>query len=384
MITTEAWLLDRGPKQGTEPGELRRGSFSFPDITPHEILAEPLYGCWEANMTHALKRFPVDVCRLRCEEQVVLGNSGIVRVLETGGEVSTVEPGDICMLAPFGELDGYGYMMRVFGYDAPNTIGLLARKIKLQEKQVVPIPKDTRHDLRRWAGASVRYATARDNWGVAYGCFRLQVSEDEDPTPFVWSWGGGVGLGELILAKRQGCRVAMISSMDERLRLIEENGITPIDRREFPNLQFDAERFESDREYRRTYLDSERRFLVTVRSKTEGRRVSIFIDNIGGPVLRPTLKALARQGVLTTAGWDRGSQLTFDRITECTRRHIHVHTHGARYAGARATVTYAEETDWLPPVEEEVWDWDHIPELARSFAAGEITTYFPIFRVNDV
>lgn len=380
--TTEAWVLHQGAREGSRPGELVRESFAFDAPGPEEVLAEPLFGSWEANMSHALARHPVDVCRLRCEEKVVLGNSGVVRVLEVGEAVDNASPGDVCMLAPFGELDDYGYMKRVFGYDAPRTVGLLARLTKLHRNQLVKLPAPSRFPLERWAAASVRYATAWDNWRVAWGCYRLQMSDEDSPTPWVWSWGGGVGLATLLLAKRQGCKTAMIASHDERLQLLAELGITPVDRREFPNLDYDPERFANDPDFRRIYLDSERRFLIEVRRKTGGERASIFVDNIGRPVLRATLKALARQGVLTSTGWDRGGDMAYDRITECTKRHIFVHTHGGRLSAARATVRYAEETGWLPPVPPQTWAWDDIPELARRFARGELSTYFPVFRVQ--
>src|SRR2546423_15240506 len=100
MVTTEAWVLAKGPLSGDEPGQLQRESFSFPDITEHEVLAEPIYGCWEANMTHALERQPVDICRHRSEEKVVLGNAGVVRILQTGAAVTTVVGGDLCLPSP--------------------------------------------------------------------------------------------------------------------------------------------------------------------------------------------------------------------------------------------------------------------------------------------
>lgn len=380
--TTEAWVLHQGQRGSDRPGELVRESFTFDAPGPDEVLAEPLFGSWEANMSHALARHPVDICRLRCEERVVLGNSGVVRLLEVGEAVTNAAPGDLCMLAPFGELDDYGYMKRVFGYDAPRTVGLLSRLTKLHHSQLVPLPAPSLFPLERWAAASVRYATAWDNWRVAWGCFRLQISAEDNPTPWVWSWGGGVGLGTLLLAQRQGCQTAMIASHDERLQLLAELGITPVDRREFPHLDFDEERFAADPDYRRQYQDSERRFLIEVRRKTGGERVSIFVDNIGRPVLRATLKALARQGVLTTTGWDRGGAMAYDRITQCTKRHIFVHTHGGRLSAARATVRYAEATGWLPPVGDRIWEWDEIPELARRFARGELSTYFPVFRAH--
>ncbi|MFL6335769.1 MAG: zinc-binding alcohol dehydrogenase family protein [Pyrinomonadaceae bacterium] len=382
MINTEAWVLHQGTSKDSRPAELQRETFSFPDITEEEVLAEPIYGCWEANMTHALKRHPVDVCRLRRERQVVLGNAGVARVLKVGKSVTSLKEGDICTLIPIGQLDQYGYMIKVFGYDSPNTVGMLAKLTKLNEKQLTPIPENTKHSLKQWAAYSVRYATAWDNWKVAYACFRSQIAEEEQPAPFVCGWGGGVALAELALAKFYGCKVAMISSKEERLKLIGQMGISPIDRRQFADLHFDEQRYESDHKYRAHYLQMERQFLDVIREHTGNQGVSIFIDNIGTPVIRATLKALARQGLITTTGWDRGYRTLFSRIGECTNRHIHVHTHGGRYPQIIESVHFAEREGWMAPIEDEPYGWENIPQLAKDFAEGKIVSYFPIFEVN--
>lgn len=381
MITTEAWVLHRGPSK-REPGELKREAYSFPSITECEVLAEPIYGCWEGNMTHALQRDPIDICRHRGEQKVVLGNAGVVRILKSGTAVTTVKEGDLCQLISVGVWDKSGYPLKILAYDAPNTMGVLAKQIKLHEQQVFPIFKNTKHSLQQWAAFPIRYATAWDNWKVAFGCWRLQMSDDDCPTPYVWGWGGGVALGELALAKHFGCRTAMIASNDERLEKIEKMGITPIDRRQFIDLNFDEKRFKSDLAYRRRYMRAEMTFLDMVKKHTGGSGVSIFIDNIGGPVFRATLKALGRQGVITTAGWKEGMSLSITRGSECINRHIHVHTHGAR--NSQAAMHFAEETGWLPPVDDNVYSWDEIPQLAHDYAAGKISSYFPIFQVNSL
>jgi NADPH:quinone reductase-like Zn-dependent oxidoreductase len=382
VISAEAWVLRQGEFGSHAEGRLERETIAFDDLRDDEALAEPIYGCWEANMTHALRRKPADVCRLRCEKKVVLGNAGVVRVTATGKCVRKVKEGDLCTLVPVAQLDPHGYMLKVFGYDAPGTIGMLAKRTKLREEQLSTIPYRTRFALSQWAASSVRFATAWDNWKVAYACWRVQMPEAECPPPVVWGWGGGVALAELLLAKRLGCRVAMTASCDKRLALLDGLGIDAIDRRQFPALSFDEARFGSDGEYRLAYIDSERRFLAEVRRRTDGERVSIFIDNIGTPVFRATLKALARQGVITTAGWDQGWHTGFSRIEECIQRHIHVHTHGARASEACEAAAFAERTGWMPPLPDRIYGWEEIPILAEQFGAGAVDSYFPVFEVN--
>jgi NADPH:quinone reductase-like Zn-dependent oxidoreductase len=386
MITTEAWVLYQSSPESSArgPAELRREEFSFPDITEYEVLAAPIYGCWEGNMSHAIERQPVDICRQRGEPKVVIGNAGIVRILKIGARVTNVREGDLCLFAAIGSVDDYGYLLTVVGYDARGSIGVLAKRIKVHEKQVCPIPRKTRFSVPQWGAFSLRYVTAWANWKLAYGCWRLQMGEELCPAPYVWGWGGGVTLAELTLAKFYGCRAAMMASRSERLALIEELGINPIDRRPFSELDFDAEQYQSDSAYKRRYREAEKTFLHLVRRETQGAGVSIFIDNIGTPVFRATLKALGRQGIITTVGWKKGMDLSIVRATECINRHIHVFSHGARYSDFIEASRFAEEIGWMAPPPHKIYRWEEIPTLARDFAQGETAEYFPLFEINPL
>lgn len=384
-ISTEAWVLEMGtdPRK-RERAELKRERFTFPDITDHEVLAEPIYGCWEGNMGHALERKPVDICRQRSEPKVVLGNAGVVRVLRVGPAVTLVKPGDLGILFCNGIWDKFGYPEKILAYDAPGTMGVLAKQMKLHERQLILVPDNTQHSLMQWAAFSLRYITAWANWKLAYGAWRLQMTEEDCPAPHVWGWGGGVSMAELELAKYSGCRVAMLSSDERRLKHIEERGIKPIDRRQFPSLDFDEDRYQSDSAYKQAYQASEDAFLAAVQKNTEGLGVSIFIDYVGSPVIRATLRALARQGVVTTAGWKEGMKIQTVRAIECIQRHIHVNTHYARYPQGRAAVRFAESTGWVPDIDSPIYAWDDIPKLASDYGDGKIAAYFPIFQVNGI
>ena len=82
-VTTEAWVIYAGNGE-PNPAELRKEQFSFPDIREDEVLVEPIFGCWEGNMSHAIARQPIDICLQRREEKAVVGNAGVVRVLKPG------------------------------------------------------------------------------------------------------------------------------------------------------------------------------------------------------------------------------------------------------------------------------------------------------------
>lgn len=378
---TEAWVLHAGTSDTPERAELQLETFEFDDISSEEVLVRPLYGCWEGNMGHALDRKPVDIAKLRGEDRVVFGNAGVVEIIDVGSEVTTVRPGDIAILFCAGEWDRFGYPKKIFGYDARGTIGMLAKKTKLHQKQVIRIPNPDRYDLARWAAFSLRYVTAWSNWRLAYGTLRLQLTEAELPDPVVWGWGGGVSLAQLHLAHLQGCRAFQVSSSGARQELATELGITPIDRNEFPNLVWDEDKYRTDAEYKARYKESENRFLEIVQDLTNGQGVNIFLDYVGSPVIRATLKAMARQGILATAGWKEGMHLWFVRAIECIDRHQHIHTHYARYSEGVQAVNFAHANEWLPKVDPYIYSYDEVPKLAADYDAGNFV-YFPIYRVN--
>lgn len=381
-IKTDAWVLHAGEKGAPpKPTQLVREMFETRDPGPEEALVSPLFGCMEGNMGHAVERKPIDLCLARGEEKVVVGNAGVVRVEKVGSAVTTVREGDTAILFCNGIPDKYGYPERIFGYDTPDTVGVLAKTTRMHQKQLIPIPKDTKYPLEQWAGFSLRYVTAWSNWRLAYGTLRLLLDEHELPAPEVWGWGGGVSLGQLALAKHFGCKVAQIASTDDRLTTIESLGIRAVDRREFRDLYFDKKKFKVDEDYTKRFLAAENIFVRKVTEMTGGNMVNIFIDYVGVPVLRSTLKVLAREGVLTTAGWKEGMMIELVRASECIARHQHVNTHYARYQEGLDAVAFAEKNGWLPPLESKVYEYDQIPELFEDYAKDNVG-WFPIFRVN--
>jgi NADPH:quinone reductase-like Zn-dependent oxidoreductase len=353
----------------------------LPELTADEVLVEPLIGSWEGNMSHAIQRSPIDICRFRNEPSVVLGNAGVVRVLRSGGNVHDLREGDLCIVFCNGVWDSQGYPLRIYGYDAERTIGLLAKRTKLHRRQLIRLPANTRHSLRRWAAFSLRYVTAWANWKLAYGCYRLQCPRGE---AHVWGWGGGVALAELQLARDNGCQAAMLTSFCERAQQLAEMEIRAVDRRPFEDLSYDPKRYKEDPEYRALYQEAEARFLDAVHAITGGNGVSIFVDLIGLPVFRATMKALARPGVVTTSGWKLGMDLPLVRALECMNWHIHVHTHYARYEDGVEAVEYAEEQGWVPPEEAAPWPWQCIDALGQEHANGRIASWFPLYQVNSI
>lgn len=382
---TDAWILRRGPAGSAESGVLEQVRVDIGPLAEAEVLVEPLYGSWEGNMSHAVLRSPIDICAARDEDFVVIGNAGVVRVLRAGPAVEHLAEGDVCVIDGSVVNDPHGYPEKVLAFDARGTRGVLARRVRMPQQALIPIPPDSTLSLPQWAGMSVRYISAWENWRVAHGCWRVQMPDVDPADMHVWSWGGGVGLAELWLARRAGFNTAMIGSRDARLGWIEADGHRPIDRRRWPDLAYDPQARRDDPERYARFRAAEEAFLTTVAEYTRGCGVDIFVDNIGLPVFRTTLKALARQGVVATSGWKLGMNLEVHRAAECIRRHTHVHTHGSRTCAAWEAVRTAEEVGFRPHVDEDaIVPWSEIPRLATAFTAGQVDSYFPTFQVNPV
>jgi NADPH:quinone reductase-like Zn-dependent oxidoreductase len=380
--SSRGWFLHVAtPDQNGQRGQLVQEDFELSGLAGDEVLAEPLFGCWEGNMEHALSRRPIDICRARGEERVIVGNAGVVRVAAVGAAVRGLKPGQNAITCGTSVTDRFGYPERMLAYDAPGTMGCLATRIKIRERELIPVPVGTKYSLAQWAAFSVRYVTAWSNMELALGTFRLLVGDDEFPHPHVWGWGGGTTLAQLELAKRWGCCTVMLSGHPPHLEQIRKAGITAIDRRPFGQLFFDDKLYAEDSSFRRAYAQAERLFLREVEERTGGERVQIFVDYIGSPVFRVTSKALSRQGIITTAGWKEGMNITYLRAVECIERHQLIHTHYARHSQVVAAVAYAEEHGWMPQVDERIHSFDEIPQLADMFHRGEVG-YFPVYSVN--
>ena len=359
MIRTTAWIITEA-----EHGPLEEAEYAFPEPEGDEVLAAPLFGCWEGNMGHAVKREPLNLCKARGEPQVVLGNAGVVRILDVPQGHSNLKAGDVCLLFCNGVADAFGYPKLIYGYDAPKTIGVLAKTIKLRPEQLIKLPTPLKYSLPQWAAFSLRYITAWANWRVALQCWQSQMPECLPAQAFVAGWGGGVSMAELSLASMHGCKTLMTASGKDRMAVLRAHGIDGFDRSAVPSSEF------------------EKAFLSDLKEKSSGLGASIFVDNLGGALYRITLAALARQGVVTSSGWKCGIMTPSARAIECISRHIHVHTHYARYQEGLDAVAFAQTSGWMPPGPERIYEWHEIPELMAQYESGDISSYFPVFRVN--
>ena len=69
------------------------------------------------------------------------------------------------------------------------------------------------------------------------------------------------------------------------------------------------------------------------------------------------------------------------RAIECIDRHQHVHTHYARYTEGVQAVRFAVANEWLPVIDERVYEFSEVTECGADYDAGKRTD-FPIYKVN--
>src|SRR6516164_8079154 len=114
-VRSRGWFLHiAGPDSVGQRGDLVQQDFEFGDIAADEVLAEPFYGCWEGNMEHSISRRPIDICRARGEDRVIIGNAGVVRVAAVRSDVRTLQPDQYAILFPASVIDRFGYPQRMF------------------------------------------------------------------------------------------------------------------------------------------------------------------------------------------------------------------------------------------------------------------------------
>ncbi len=381
-MKTKAWTIEHGQGLKT-PAELIEREVEVQLLEPDDILFAPIYACWEANLQHAIQRQPVDICQQRQEEFIIIGNACVSKILAVGKDVTNLQVGDICLGYGGVKVDAYGYPETVFGYDAPKSFGALAKVSKAKKHNMIPLPKNTQFSLPQWAAFCARYVSAWSNWQVAFKCWKAQMEKAATREHFVCAWGGGVSLAELQLAQHEGFQTIMISSNESRLHQIKQEGITPLNRKEFLNLNFNPKKYFKDQAFREQYQKDERLFLKKIYELTAGKMASIFIDNIGLPVYRASIRALARQGVIATCGWKLGMELSNFRAIECINRHTHVHTHYATYEEVAASIQYAEQHAWMPAINStSLYQWEEVPRLSKLYEQGAIDSYFPIIEIN--
>ena len=123
-------------------------------------------------------------------------------------------------------------------------------------------------------GAAAIGLTALTAWSMMITKGALQAGH----SVLITGIGGGVAVAALAIARWRGCRIAVSSRSAEKLERARELGA----------------------EY--CILDEGQDWSRDLRGWTGKKGVDMVVDTIGGPVLKPSVRALSRGGAFVTAG----------------------------------------------------------------------------------
>ncbi|MCE2389898.1 MAG: zinc-binding alcohol dehydrogenase family protein [Proteobacteria bacterium] len=335
----------------------------LPDPGPDDVRLRVLAVSAEHNVDHAALADTVNIAQIR-GGKIYPGNSAVGEVVEVGDRVTRFAPGDIVITHCNGEPDEYGYPLRIWAYDQPESIGWYAEQAVLGEWQLIPAPLDCGLNLWEIAALPLRAPTAYHLWRRAHGIFRLKVPREQLATLNVLGFGGGVSELFLMLALAEGHRAFFCSGSPERRAALEKHGATPIDQREF-------NRFAS--------RDDLRAFGKQVKKLTGGVGMHLVCDMLRGPVFAAGIQAAAREGVNVSAGWQLEKNLSYDSagasVKQLTLDHLHLET----ITGCRsATALYG--SIFRPTIHKEIYAFEDLPRAMHEMYLNT-QTGIPIIRV---
>jgi crotonyl-CoA carboxylase/reductase len=317
----------------------------------------------EHNVDHAALADTINIVETR-GGKLYPGNSAVGEILGVGDGVQRFKPGEIVVTHCNGAPDKFGYPLRIWGYDQPDSIGWYAEEAMVEEWQLIPCPLDCGLSLWEMAALPLRAPTAYHLWRRALGIYRLKVPAERQAVLNVLAFGGGVSELFLMLAASQGHNAFFCSGSEERRDALAERGIVGIDQNTF-------NRFAT--------RDDVRAFTREVRQLTSGENVHIVCDMLRGPVADAGINILARQGVNVSAGWQLAQQVTYNStiqsVKQVTLDHVHLETIDGSVA---ATELYGRV--FKPTIHKEVYAFEDLPRCMQEMYEN-VQTGIPIIRV---
>lgn len=317
----------------------------------------------EHNVDHAALADTINIVETR-GGKLYPGNSAVGEILGVGDGVQRFKPGEIVLTHCNGAPDKFGYPLRIWGYDQPDSIGWYAEEAMVEEWQLIPCPLDCGLSLWEMAALPLRAPTAYHLWRRALGIYRLKVPAERQAVLNVLAFGGGVSELFLMLAASQGHNAFFCSGSEERRDALAERGIVGIDQNTF-------NRFAT--------RDDVRAFSKEVRQLTSGENVHIVCDMLRGPVADAGINILARQGVNVSAGWQLAQKVTYNStiqsVKQVTLDHVHLETIDGSVA---ATELYGRV--FKPTIHKEVYAFEDLPRCMQEMYEN-VQTGIPIIRV---
>jgi NADPH:quinone reductase-like Zn-dependent oxidoreductase len=332
-------------------------------LGPNDVHLKILAASGEHNVDHAVLADTDSIAAAR-GGKIYPGNSAVGEVLAVGEGVKRFKPGDIALTHCNGQPDGYGFPLRIWAYDQPESIGWYAEEAVVGDWQLVPAPLDCGLSLWEIAALPLRAPTAYHMWRRAIGIFRIKVPDTKLRRLNVLSFGGGVGECFLMLAKAEGHHAWFCSGSPERRKALEAQGIRGIDQKVF-------NRFAS--------RDDVRAFQGEVRKLTNNVNMHIVCDMLRGPVFEAGLAVAARCGVNVSSGWQLSREVSYNSTLQSVKQVTIDHTHYETIEGCGAA-TELYGVVFKPTVHKEIYAFEDLPRAMREMYDAT-QTGIPIVRI---
>jgi crotonyl-CoA carboxylase/reductase len=335
------------------------------DVGPNDVRFKVLAVSAEHNINHAALADTINIAEAR-GGKIYPGNSALGEVLEVGGNVTTFVPGDIVVTHCNGEPDDYGFPLRIWAYDQPESIGWYAEEAVVGDWQLIKAPLDCGLNLWEMAALPLRAPTAYHLWRRAIGIYRVKVPVERRATINVLGFGGGVSELFLQLAKAEGHNAYFCSGSPERREALEKQGIVGIDQKQF-------NRFAGK--------DDIKAFRKHVSQITNGEDMHAVCDMLRGPVFDAGLAVAARMGVNVSAGWQLSQVVTYNSTLMSVKQVTIDHTHYETPLGCgAATELYGRV--FKPTVHKEIYAFEDLPRCFHEMHENT-QTGIPIIRVAE-
>jgi len=332
---------------------------------PRDVTLRILAVSAEHNVDHAAIADTVNIAQLR-GGKMYPGNSAVGEVIACGVEVTRFEVGDVVLTHCNGEPDRYGFPLRIWAYDQPDSVGWYAEKAVVAEWQIIPAPLACGLTLWEIAALPLRAPTAYHLWRRALGIFRVKVPYERRQRLNVLGFGGGVSELFLMLAKSEGHDAFFCSGSAARRASLEQRGIRGIDQTAF-------QRFRE--------ADHVKAFRNEVRVLTRGEDMHIVCDMLRGPVFTAGFAVTAREGVNVSAGWQLSKVLEYDSALASVRQITLDHTHYETIPGCEAATELYGRV-FKPTIHSEIYGFADLPRCMHEMHKNT-QTGIPIVRVTQ-
>jgi crotonyl-CoA carboxylase/reductase len=335
----------------------------LPAIGPHDVRLRILAISAEHNIDHAATADTVNIAEAR-GGKIYPGNSAVGEIVEVGGEVGRFKNGDVVITHCNGEPDPFGFPLRIWAYDQPDSVGWYAEEAVVGDWQIIPAPLDCGLSLWEIAALPLRAPTSYHLWRRAIGIYRVKVPYERLARLNVLGFGGGVSELFLMLARHEGHRAIYCSGSPERRAHLEKLGIEAIDQTAF---------------HRFAGRDDVRAFSKKIKGITAGVGAHLVCDMLRGPVFPAGVACMARQGVNVSAGWQLSQKVDYNSTSLSVRQITLDHTHYETLAGcAAATELYGRV--FRPTVHHEIYSFQDLPRALQEMHLN-IQTGIPIVRI---